>query len=132
MGGARLSAVVLGTCATLRLAGGRSPRSETGRAHDAVLLFPISARGIATKHGRRPEEVGLREPPEALFAAFAAQIGVRLAGPGAALPMRPTRLDLPDTDPADRLIVATPPAAGARVAAGDRLVPDHLDDALAH
>ena len=138
MGGAGLSAVVLDTCAILWLAAGRDPRSETAeaveaaRASDAVLVSPISAWEIALKHARRPEELGLREPPEAFFAAFAAQIGVRLVELSVAVLVRSTGLDFPHRDPADRMIVATALEAGARVVTGDRRILDHRDDALAY
>lgn len=139
MGGARLSAVVLDTCAILWLAAGRSPRAETAhaikaaRAQDAVLLSPISAWEIAMKHARRSEELGLKEPPGAFFGAFAAQIGVRLAELSVAVLVRSTGLEgFPNRDPADRMIVATALEAGARVVTGDRRILDHLDDALAY
>lgn len=139
MGGARLSAVVLDTCAILWLAAGRSPRAETeavieeARARDAALVSPISAWEIAMKHARRPEELGLKEPPEAFFGAFVAQIGVRLARLDVAVLVRSTRLaDFPDRDPADRMIVATALEVGARVVTGDRRILDHVEGALGY
>lgn len=130
---------MLDTCAILWLAAGRRPRPETAqaieaaRARDAALLLPVSALEIAVKHARRPEELRLKEPPEALFGAFAAQIGLRLVELSVAVLVRSTRFDdFPSKDPADRMIVAAALAAGARVVTDDRRSLDHLDDALAY
>lgn len=137
MGGAGLSAVVLDTCAVLWLAAGREPQPETAalieaaRGRDAVLVSPISAWEIAMKHARRPEELGLTEPPEVFFGAFAAQVGVRVAELSVAVLVRSTGLaNFPNRDPADRMIVATAIDAHAQVVTGDRAILKHVRGAV--
>lgn len=139
MGRARLSAVVLDTCAILWLSSGAPIRAVSAgaigaaRTEDGVLVSPISAWEIAVKHARRPEELGLSEGPEVFFAAFVGQIGVRLVDLGVRVLIRSTELEsYPHKDPADRIIIATSLEHGARIVTGDRRILDYLPDALAY
>ena len=130
--------LLLDTCAVLWLVAGSAPRHEgvreaieAARAEDAVLLSPISAWEIAMKERRRPGELGLTAPPLAVFRRLARQPGMRVA------PLTPEILTASATigglatqDPADRMIVATAEALGARVVTADRRILDYADDAI--
>lgn len=129
--------MVLDTCTILWLASGAPIRAaseaaiEAARREDAVLVFPISPWEIAMKHERRPADLGLSEAPEAFFAAFVGQTGVRLADLGVGILVRSTMLpDYPHKDPADRMIIATALEHRARIVTGDRRILDYLTDAL--
>ena len=129
--------VLLDTCAILWLVADLAPRArvleaiEAARSEDAVLVSPISAWEIALKERRWPGELGLVAPPLAVFRRLADQPGVRVA------PLTPEILTasvtiegLATQDPADRMIVATAEALGARVVTADRRILDHAADAI--
>ncbi len=101
---------------------------EAARADDAVLVSPISAWEMAVKERRRPGELGLTAPPLAVFRRLADQPGVRTA------PLTPEVLTasvaiegLATQDPADRMIVATAEALGARIVTADRRMPAYAE-----
>lgn len=138
MGRAVLTAVLLDTCTILWLAAGTPIRPETeatieaARASRLVLVSPISAWEIAMKHARRPDDLGLRDTPEAFFDAFSRQSGVVVAPLTVRILIRSATLaDYPHKDPADRMILATAAEHRARIVTGDRRILDYTDTAMA-
>lgn len=121
-----MSVVLLDTCAILWLASGLAPRPEVlealerARRDDAVLVSPISAWEIAQKEKRRPGRLGLRGRPLEVFDRIAGQTGVRSVPLTAEILAASVDLDgLETNDPADRMIVASALAYGARVVTAD-------------